>query len=283
MLLELAIGDAYGAGFEYANEKVAKHNDLTGYVKHPRHKEINPGDYTDDTQMTLAIVELMLSGDDWTSLNIANRFVQCFHRDPRTGYSGRFYEFLLVTKTGEDFLQNIKPESDKSGAAMRAMPIGLYPYIDEVIEKTTCQAKVTHNTPDGISAAIASALLTHYFYYDIGEKADVGRWLDSQIDSHHQWSEPYVGKVKAKGWMSVRAAITAIQCNNSLSGLLRNCIAFTGDVDTVATIALAGASNSMEYKKNLPEILIQTLENGKFGRDYLIQLDEQLLRKIQNQ
>lgn len=37
MLLELAIGDAYGAGFEYADEMIAL-NDLSRYVKHPRHR-----------------------------------------------------------------------------------------------------------------------------------------------------------------------------------------------------------------------------------------------------
>lgn len=283
MLLELAIGDAYGAGFEYANEKVVKHNDLSRYIQHPRHKDITPGHYTDDTQMTLAITELMLSADAWTPLNIATRFVECFHRDPRTGYAGRFYDFLRTTTSGQQFLDNIKPESDKSGAAMRAMPIGLYADIDDVIEKTTLQAKVTHDTPDGIAAAIASALLTHYFYYKIGDKADVGQWLDTKIDSRHQWSEPYTGKVKAKGWMSVRAAITALQRNDSLSNLLKDCIAFTGDVDTVATIALAAASHSVDYKKDLPDVLSYTLENGAFGRDYLIKLDTQLLRKIQNQ
>lgn len=44
MLLELAIGDAYGAGFEYADpDFVAAHNTLLGYVQHPRHRGILPG------------------------------------------------------------------------------------------------------------------------------------------------------------------------------------------------------------------------------------------------
>lgn len=35
MLLELAIADAYGAGFEYADEMLVN-NDLSQYVEHPR-------------------------------------------------------------------------------------------------------------------------------------------------------------------------------------------------------------------------------------------------------
>ncbi|QBD80454.1 ADP-ribosylglycohydrolase family protein [Ktedonosporobacter rubrisoli] len=51
MLLELAIGDAYGAGFEYVDpEMIRRQNNLSHYVKHPRHA-IRPGCYTDDTQM----------------------------------------------------------------------------------------------------------------------------------------------------------------------------------------------------------------------------------------
>ena len=63
MLLELAIGDAYGAGFEDVDaEMIRQQNDLSGYVKHPRH-HIQPGSYTDDTQMSLAIAEAIVSGE----------------------------------------------------------------------------------------------------------------------------------------------------------------------------------------------------------------------------
>ena len=64
MLLELAVGDAYGAGFEYVNKQlITQFNNLGRYVKHPRHST-RPGNYTDDTQMTLAIAEAILSGED---------------------------------------------------------------------------------------------------------------------------------------------------------------------------------------------------------------------------
>jgi ADP-ribosyl-[dinitrogen reductase] hydrolase len=77
LLVELAVGDAYGAGFEYGEpDFVAAHNTLAGYVQHPRHVHIRPGRYTDDTQMTLAIAELLLAGTDWTPQNLADKFVE---------------------------------------------------------------------------------------------------------------------------------------------------------------------------------------------------------------
>jgi ADP-ribosyl-[dinitrogen reductase] hydrolase len=277
MPLELAIGDAYGAGFEYANELVEKHNDLSGYIQHPRHKATRPGMYTDDTQMSIAIAELIVSGAEWTPLIIANHFVECFKRDERGGYAGGFQDFLQSIGSGQDFLDKIRPDSDKSGAAMRAAPIGIYPTVEQVLKKAETQAKLTHNTPDGIQAAQAAALMAHYFLYDCGAKLEVGAWLEQHIQSSHRWNEPYKGKVKSKGWMSVQAAITAVMRNASMSDLLKDCIAFKGDVDTVATIALGAAAHSKEVTQDIPQHLIDTLENGTYGRDYLMQLDKKLL------
>ena len=63
MLVQMAKGDAYGAGFEYAPEDfVLLYHKLTAYVQHPKHKLI-PGVYTDDTQMSIANVEVILAGD----------------------------------------------------------------------------------------------------------------------------------------------------------------------------------------------------------------------------
>src|SRR4051794_11554862 len=116
MLLELAVGDAYGAGFEYAPEAtVRKHNTAAGYIRHPKHA-IAPGCYTDDTQMSLAIAEALVSGEPWAPWNLARRFVEVFHRDPREGYSSRFYELLKAVDSGEELLARLRPDSDKSGA-----------------------------------------------------------------------------------------------------------------------------------------------------------------------
>ena len=276
MLIELAIGDAYGAGFEYAPAFLVKRkNNLSGYIQHPVHK-IQPGAYTDDTQMSLAIAEVIVSGDPWTPEVLADRFVDAFHRDPREGYAGGFYKFLQGTGNGQDFLTYIRPNSDKSGAAMRAAPVGIFKTIDEVIEKSTVQAAVTHNTPNGISAAIAAALSVHYFLYNLGSKTDLGNFIEANVSGN--WTKPWKGKVGSKGWMSVKAAITALMSSHSMSELLKRCISFTGDVDTVATIALAAGAHSVEIEQDLPELLYQGLEKGPFGYDYIKELDEKLLK-----
>lgn len=276
MLVELAIGDAYGAGFEYADPAfVTRHNTLAGYVRHPRHHGIRPGSYTDDTQMTLALAELRASGTPWTPETVASAFVDAFHRDPREGYARGFQAFLGTVRTGAEFLARIRPDSDKSGAAMRASPAGLLPTIDEVLHHTDVQAKVTHDTPDGVAAARAAALAVHYCHHGLGPVAEVGAWIADRLGSA-VWARPWHGAVGSKGVMSVRAALTALAGGGSLSAVLRACVAFTGDVDTVATVALAAASRSAEIRADLPDALVDGLENGPFGRDHLARVDAQL-------
>lgn len=280
MLLELAIGDAYGFGFEYCDENLS-HNTLKGYVRHRKHMRpgtgTNPGDYSDDTQMSIAIAELLVERADWTPLNIAKKFVEVFRRDPLKGYSGSFYDFLRRTVTGEEFLANIRPDSDKSGGAMRAAPIGVLPHLSQVKQFAEIQAAVTHNTPDGIRAAQASALMTHFFLHRSDDPTELPYFIAKQVEAgDYRWDEPYSGPVGSKGHMSVRAAITAVSENRSLSGCLKACIAFSGDVDTVATIAMAAASCCRDYRYDLPQVLVDQLQNRTYGRDYLNNLNNRL-------
>lgn len=275
MLVELAVGDAYGAGFEYATPEVVRgRNDLSTYVKHPRHGT-RPGHYTDDTQMSIAVAEALVSGEPWTRELLAGKFVEAFQRDPREGYAARFHEFLLSVTDGQEFLQRIRPDSDKSGAAMRAAPIGVLPELPRVIEMTTLQARLTHDTPGGIAAAVAAALMSHYCLYRLGPKVELGHFLEGHVPG--EWSVPWQGKVGSKGWMSVRAAVTLVSRAGSMSDLLRDCIDLGGDVDTVASIALAAGACSAEIEQDLPAHLVLQLENGLYGRDYLQVLDERLM------
>src|SRR5258708_745102 len=148
MLIETAVADAFGAGYEYNDEALKKWGgDLDkGYVQHHKHVGIRPGMYTDDTQMSLAIAEAIICKEPWTPKTIAKHFLKAFLRDQRKGYAHRFQKFLETeeNQTPEGFLKNISPESEKSGAAMRVGPIGLVaPSIEKCIEMATIQAEVT--------------------------------------------------------------------------------------------------------------------------------------------
>lgn len=287
MLVELAIGDAYGAGFEYCSpEFVARHHTVTSYVRHPTHLDLRPGDYTDDTQMSIAISEQLLSDADWTAENLADRFVQVFHRDERVGYSRTFRELLVASATGAEFRAAIRPVGDTSGAAMRAGPIGMLADVDEVVRHAGIQARVTHESPGGVESARAAALAVHHCYHRLGPTADAARWVEQQLRARggtEDWSRPWRGPVGAKGVMSVRAALTALSTARSTTGLLSACVDYTGDVDTVAAVALAAGSCAADLVQDLPAALYAGLENGRYGRDHLVELDDHLRARFPRQ
>lgn len=278
MLVELAIGDAYGAGFEFADADVVRtRNDLSAYVQHPHHA-IRSGCYTDDTQMSIAIAEVIVADSPWTPVSLAEQFVTAFKRDPRLGYARRFRELLCEVSNGHELLARIHPESDRSGAAMRACPIGVFHSVEEVIRRCRVQAVLTHDAAVGSNAAVAAALMTHFLLYQLGPKSELPIFLSQHVP--YSWATPWQGEVGASGMMCVHAAVTMVMKNNSLRDLLHECVALTGDVDTVAAIALGAASCSKEITQNLPDHLARDLENGPFGRDYFSQLDQQLMLKV---
>ena len=112
----------------------------------------------------------------------------------------------------------------------------------------------------------------------MGGKEDLGTFIENHVEG--DWSKKWDRKVGSKGYMDVRAAITAIREEHTLSSVLKRCIDFSGDVDTVATIAMAAASCCDEIEKDLPEILIRNMEDREYGRSYLIDLDNKLRQKF---
>lgn len=305
MLLEIAVGDAYGACFECSSRKFVKSNNDLLYLNHPRKLRknpeeyhpplVSPGKYTDDTQMALAVAEAMLDDNDpWTKESLADRFVEVFQRDQRRGYTVYFLNVLLNSSDGKEMLSKIGGKSTKSGAAMRAGVLGLYQDFDEVVQKAKIQSTVTHDSWLGTNSAVGAALMTHYFYHRIGPKADLCNWMKSSYfgDTLHNseefeiekevvkcWS-PKKDSVRCHAWDCLEAAIYAIESHSTMSDILRQCIDYTGDVDTVAAIAMGPASCSGEIQQDIPVELLDNLENNDYGREYLRELDRQLLAKF---
>jgi ADP-ribosylglycohydrolase len=288
----MAIFDAYGAGLEFVKPTFFKqHHTLAGYTQHPKHKGIKPGWYTDDTQMAIAIAELMLDKDtadpkEWTTRDVAMTFMRAFSRDPREGYAGGFYQVLkqcdsvseMLHHKANLFLAKIRPHSRRNGGAMRAGPIGLLPTTDDVVDRAMFQASLTHATWEGMMAAAASALMVHYFHYELGPKKRLPQFLEGYFPMV-KWDVPFRGRVRMNALDAVRAAMTAIWQSDTMIDVLRHAVDFGGDTDTTAAIAGCAASRSVEVAQIIPVGLHKGLENGTLGRRLLRSLDERLLEK----
>lgn len=284
MLIDIAIGDAYGAGFEFVDpEIVEKNNTLERYYAHPK-STLEGGQYTDDTQMSLAIAELLIDEPVWTPELIAHKFVKVYKRDPRDGYARGFQAFLEEVKDGEEFLAKIKPKSMRNGAAMRSVPLGYIEDIDELLHKAEMQAKITHDTHIGILSSQAVALLSHYSlrnnhlgYNFINEDGHIN-FLKKHIGM--QFSSCWMRKVGCDAYETVSGVATVLTHSFGRKEILTNSVALTGDTDSVASIAngIFKYPVWMEDKTGyeLPKFLFDDLENGSYGRDYILAVDSTL-------
>lgn len=278
MLVELAIGDAYAAAFEFVDRDLTRDHQLGDYARHPRH-DIAPGRYTDDTQMSIAVAELIVSEAPFTRENLADCFVQAFQRDERPGYAKGFFEFLQGVKDGADFLARIRPTSDKNGGAMRSAPVGIFRTVAEVVDKAALQARLTHDTEEGAGAAVAVALMAHFFLYGLGARGELPAFLASHAPGP-AWSEPWTGKVDVKGYSAARAALGIVLEHDRLTAMLDQAVRLGGDTDTVAAIALGVGSCCREVQNDLPQRLLMGLEAGTYGREFLRDLDRRLLSLV---
>ena len=278
MLIEIAIGDAYGAGFEFQEEEVIKkHNKLTEYYD-SRIDDIRAGQYTDDTQMSLAIAELLLSEIEWTEENVAKYFLNAFHRDKRQGYAKGFYNFLIENSEVEDFLNNINSDSIRNGAAMRSVPLSYIKDKEELKEKVKIQASITHNTHEGIVSSQSVALIGHYFLYENINKHEIRDKLLMEIEEIYRTDK--TDRVACDAIDTIDAVLTVLLKSNTFSEILKNSVELGGDTDSFASIALGLASLSEQFTNDLPEFLYTDLENEKYGKDYILKLDNELKKRF---
>ncbi len=284
MLLRVAQGDAYAASCEYLElpvEQAVRDAALAfeRYGEHPRHG-LPAGRYTDDTQMSIAIAEVLLAGGPFTRESFADAFVHCFKRDPRPGYARGFQTLLEEIGSGADLLARVRPASDKNGAAMRAVPLGVLDSPSRVREVAAVQAKITHQVMGAVDAAVAVALMSHYALWTDEPLALLRPWLQGQMPGAEIPDEPWPGdpvEGPDVGWKTAQAVLTLVERHGTLLDIARSALSWGGDTDTV--LAVAWGIASARCREPLPEFFDAGLERGAYGRDFLLRLCGELMER----
>ena len=279
MLFYIAMADAYAAAVEYI--KLPERNALRDeclafqkYLAHPTHGN-PPGTYTDDTEMSVANTRVILHNNEpFTPLMFAEEYVREFQRGGRRkGYSRGFQAILETVRTGAELLAKIRPDSTKNGAAMRAVPFGVLPTVEQALNVATLQARITHDTPEGRFSARAVALMSHAALYEDLPLSDLGEYCQKYLPEEdlksfgYVFSQPWPEKpVKSLPEVSVaistvHAVVDVLVRENSLMGILKRIIEWGGDTDSVAAIAWGIASARYQNEK-LPLFLKLDLEGG---------------------
>lgn len=296
MLVRIAMADAYGMGAEY----LKKEDDLIlqevmkfeRYVAHPRHSS-GAGKYTDDTEMSIANIFVILAKEYPTKRDFADAYVKEFNfGGRRLGYSKGFQVLLEKVKTGSELLEVLHPDSDKNGAAMRAVPFGVYPNISKVLQVATISASVTHDTDIGRFGSRAVALASHFSLYKdlpFSELRDYLFWNlyheDRQFSSilFDAWDgSPVVGGSRGSvGLTTISAVLELLEEENSLMDMLKKAVSWGGDVDSVAAIAW-GIASARFQNEELPDFLTHQLEFGssKTGHERLLNLGTELMNRV---
>ena len=169
---------------------------------------------------------------------------------------------------------------------MRSCPIGVYPDEWHVVELARKQASLTHNASHGQVSSATIALACHYFLYGLGPKKDLVHYLNNHSytaglfdNDDDLW--PLGQRVSSEAFPCVKSAISAVVRNDSMAECLKECIDYTGDVDSIAAMAM-GIASCAELVNDLPKNLYNGLENGEYGLSYLRELDQKLLKHVKS-
>jgi len=183
--------------------------------------------FTDDTVLAVAVADCLLNGLDYTTT-----FLKYFDAYPNAGYGLRFFHWATSADP--------RPyNSWGNGSAMRAPAIGYaFETLDEVMTEAARSAEVTHNHPEGIRGAQATAAAV-FLARTGGSKPDIrdaierlfGYDLSPRLDDirpGYRFDESCQG--------TVPPAIIAFLESDSYEDAIRKAISLGGDADTLACI-----------------------------------------------
>jgi ADP-ribosylglycohydrolase len=155
-LVGLAVGDAIGARFEGQGPDPVR-------LVVPLDPPDPPARWTDDTQMALGVMEVLLAQGSIVEDRLAEAFARRY--EPWRGYGTAMHRILPRIREGEPWhalTQDVFPGgSFGNGAAMRVAPLGAFFCEDAaelVVSEADRSASVTHAHPEGRAGAVAVAL-----------------------------------------------------------------------------------------------------------------------------
>jgi ADP-ribosylglycohydrolase len=231
-MLGAIAGDIIGSRFERNPIKT------TGFeLFHPECR------FTDDSVLTLAVADHIFLGSD-----LNDTLKEYFNQYPDAGYGGRFMQWAS-TPSREPY------NSFGNGSAMRVCPVGFaFDSIEKVLEKAQATAEVTHNHPEGIKGAQATAAAV-FLARTGNSKTEIKNFIETQFQYDLSQSldairPQYTFDVTCQG--SVPQAITAFLESENFEDAVRKAVSLGGDSDTQACIA-GGIAHA--FYGNLPDII----------------------------
>ena len=252
------LGDVIGAPYEFDRSPKIKEFPLFS----------SGSEFTEDSVMTIAVAEALMDKfgktDDEIKAALVSSMRKWGRRYPNAGYGGRF-RYWLTAKDPKPY------GSYGNGSAMRVSSAGwLFKTLEETRHVARLTAEVTHNHPEGIKGAEATAsaiymarsgsskeeirdYITDEFGYDLSRTCDEIRPGYHQVESCQE---------------TVPEAITAFLEGKDFEDVIRTAVSLGGDCDTLTCIAggiaeaFYGVPEEMavETRKRLPADMLAVLD-----------------------
>ncbi len=216
-MIGAVIGDIVGSVFEFDNQRS---------VDFPLFSSSST--FTDDSVLTFATAAVLLDKGDYSAA-----YQDFARRYPGRGYGGNFYRWI--------YTDDPQPyNSFGNGSAMRVSPVGFaFESLEETLAEARRSAEVTHNHPEGIKGAQATAQvifmsrkgatkaeikqeITQRYGYDLSRPLDLIRQVN-QFDATCPGSLP--------------EAISVFLEGKDYEHTIRLAVSIGGDTDTIACIA----------------------------------------------
>ena len=241
-MLGAITGDTIGSAYEFCN---TKDYNFTLFLSESA--------YTDDSVMTMAVAQWLLADPRHTHRKLEEAMVG-FAKDypsPMGGYGTGFYRWLFFPKELFAFDDRYGPLPYRSssgrhpygswgnGSAMRVSAVGwFFDTLEETERVAKISAEITHNHPEGIKGAQATAAAI--FLARTGKsKEEICTYIEQRFgyDLHKTWAywHPVYGwEDSCQG--TVPQALICFLDSSDFEDAIRKAVSLGGDSDTLACI-----------------------------------------------
>ena len=254
------LGDIIGSPFEFDRGDKTKDFKLFSRRSH----------FTDDSVMTLAVCEALLKvGQDATVKEIEDTVISSMQswgrRYPRAGYGGYFRRWLTA-RHPEPYI------SFGNGSAMRVSAVGwLYDSLEKTRTVAKATANVTHNHPEGIKGAEATASAI-FMARNGSSKEEIKKYIEKEF--HYDLNRT-LNEIRPDYHMdetcqkTVPEAIIAFLEATDFEDAIKNAVSLGGDTDTLG--AITGSIAEAYY--GIPEWLMTECRK-RINKDMRVVLDD---------
>ncbi len=268
MFIEAAVGDAYGAGFEFTNTPEVQ-NDLSKYGRHQK-GGLEAGQYTDDTMRAIANARVLLGPEEdrFRPEAYIHQYKAIRREDRRPGWSSRFEAFLDESEHSSAFemMRNMRRRAT-NGAIMGIAPLGYLEDPRDVLFASLAQTVSTHSAA-AVPYAQAIALASHFLLRGARSEdavhmaVDQAEWHNkSEMSAFIRMIEDAPVPAMPVATIAAGALSALLLFDKQSEALLWSC-SRGGDTDSLASVTMALMSSAKDIQSDLPSHLIEGLEAG---------------------